>query len=514
MPRNRFFIYAGLGGLLAVCLAIKATDCSAQSFHTAAAKSPEPGTMFIYPERIRQRAGGLFTAERGLMFVPLNRTKPNSDVIGVEFYRFPRSENAKTDTPPIFILNGGPGFQGLEKDLAKPGFFEQQIQSMLDISDVVVVGQRGIGSSKPDTVVVHPPAGQPKDDQTIAEVRKAIAKERKFWIDQGVDLSGFNVLECASDVRDVAQALSKDGSYKKITITGGSFGSHWGMALMRKHPEIVARAVLTGMEGPDHTWDHPGWYWNVYKRVAEDAESSDSLKKLIPEGGLIATMTGLVKKAEKKPFSVTIQKGRYEGTKVTIDGNVMRVLANGYSPGGLISWPADVINMSRGDFQAAARHVYLQNRSSNRQNRTTASFWMLDSGSGITDKRRTEYESDPAMKIIGSTFAYYAVGSPVWETDLGDAFRQNFETGIPTVIVHGTWDKSTPFENALELKPWFKNSKFITVKRGSHGAMGEAMRAQRSFKPALMKFLETGDTSELPDHIELPVPKWVVPADE
>ena len=67
----------------------------AQSFHTAVAKSPEPGTIFLYPERIQMKDGGFFNAERGIMFVPLNRTKQDSDVIAVEVYRFRRSSQRK-----------------------------------------------------------------------------------------------------------------------------------------------------------------------------------------------------------------------------------------------------------------------------------------------------------------------------------------------------------------------------------------------------------------------------------
>lgn len=48
----------------------------------------------------------------------------------------------------------------------------------------------------------------------------------------------------------------------------GSFGSHWGMAVMRYHPEVGARAVLTGMEGPDHTYDSPGGVLASLERMA------------------------------------------------------------------------------------------------------------------------------------------------------------------------------------------------------------------------------------------------------
>jgi pimeloyl-ACP methyl ester carboxylesterase len=166
--------------------------------------------------------------------------------------------------------------------------------------------------------------------------------------------------------------------------------------------------------------------------------------------------------------------------------------------------------MHHGDFEQVARRSLMRSGRRGPQY-STASFWVLDSSSGITAKRRAEFESDPAMKIIGSTFSIYAQGSPVWKSDLGDDFRQNFETEVPTVIVHGTWDTSTPYENALELAPYFKNSKFVTVKRGSHGALGEALAKYPSFAEGLNHFVVSGDMSELPSELELPSPTWVVP---
>ena len=118
---------------------------------------------------------------------------------------------------------------------------------------------------------------------------------------------------------------------------------------------------------------------------------------------------------------------------------------------------------------------------------------------------------DPAVKIIGLGSWGYIAGCPVWKSDLGDEFRQNFETNIPTVIVHGTWDTSTPYENALELVPYFKESKFIPVIRGPHGAIRAAIRASEKFRKGIMHFAATGDMSDLPDEVEIPPVKWVVP---
>jgi pimeloyl-ACP methyl ester carboxylesterase len=136
---------------------------------------------------------------------------------------------------------------------------------------------------------------------------------------------------------------------------------------------------------------------------------------------------------------------------------------------------------------------------------------MLDHGSGITPEREAELRADPAVKIFGDINSHYTETREVWQSDLGDGFRHNFETDIPTVIVHGTWDTSTPYENALELVPYFKNSKFIPVIRGPHGAIRAAMGASEKFRKAIMFFAATGDISQLPDKVEMPPVKWIVP---
>ncbi len=493
------------------CLLLLSTSapCLAQSFHNGKAPAPAAGSMYVYPERIRLKNREFFTAHRGQMFVPANRSKDDSAVISVEFYLFPRSDQANPDTPPMFILNGGPGFAGLSERLAKRGTFEDQFQPLLNITDVVVVGQRGIGSSTPNTTIVQPTPPQMArqfDPEAVSEFQTALRDERQFWLDEGIDLSGLNVIEAAADVRDVAHGLGFD----KIMISGGSFGSHWGMTLMRYHPELIERAILNGMEGPDHTWDHPGWIWNVYKRVAADAEASEQLKGLIPEGGLVAAMEAMVRKAEENPFTVVLNEGTSSEIEVVMDGHALRAVARGFSGAGLTSWPAEVIRMHRDDWEAAARRVLGRSKMRGR-GFATASYWTLDSASGITAKRRAEFEADPAMSIIGSTFSSYAMGSPVWEVDLGDEFRTNFQTDIPTVIVHGTWDTSTPYENAQELAPFFTNSRFVTVERGSHGAIREATSADPQFRAGLTQFFQSGDMSGLPDRVELDPPEWRVP---
>lgn len=495
--------------LIGLCFAF-VTSAPGLGSRGGVAPAPKAGTLFMVPERIKLQNGGFADAERGMMFVPLTRTKEASTVIAVEVYRFEATSPAESETPPIFFVYGGPGFDGLDDLFERsPGYYERLIQPKLDVADVVIVSQRGIGPSLPNTIIdttlPATPLDRPFDnDKRVAALKEIMKRERDSWHELGVDLTGFNVIEAAEDLNDVRKALG----YKKITLWGGSFGSHHSMALMRLHPEAVERAILWGMEGPDHTYDHPGHIWNVYKRVAADAEASSALQSYIPEGGLIQAVDTLIAQMDEAPITITAK-----GQQVLIDGYQMRILAQGYSDGGLASWPADIITMARGDFSGAAAYL-IERRERRRQYFSTASFYMLDCGSGITDARRVAYEADPGANIVAYRNWTYSNACPVWRADLGDGFRQNFETDIPTVIVQGTWDLATPYENALELAPFFKEHRLIPVDRGPHHAIRLMQRQSDAISNALLRFAKTGDMSGLPSGYELQEPNWKVPVQQ
>lgn len=60
----------------------------------------------------------------------------------------------------------------------------------------------------------------------------------------------------------------------------------------------------------------------------------------------------------------------------------------------------------------------------------------------------------------------------MWQAeDLGPAFRADVEADTPTLIVHGTWDTSTPLGNAREVVAALGNAQLIEVVGGSHGAL-------------------------------------------
>ncbi len=492
--------------VIAATMFVGAIDLGAQSppatkpFKTA--PSPAAGSLFLYPERIQLKDGGYVTADRGILFVRANRQKPSSEVIGIEIYRFHRSSAASSATPPIFRLNGGPNYEGLERSVSVPGYFEREIRPYLDASDFVVIGQRGIGSSKP-TTLCDPPARVAVDagPEAIAESeRDAARKCQQYWSQAGLDIRGLTVPEAAADVDDARKALG----YSKIQMWGGSFGSHWAIAVMRYFPKTVERVVLRGLEGPDYTYDSPAGIWNALARIAAAGDTATALKGMIPAGGLLNAFKTVVDRVEANPVMVTLTDSAGRSTRVRVDGDAVRSAAVAAPP----LWPARVIAMYNGDYAVAARAALADRRNIGIE---TASYYMLDCGSGITRARDARLLAEPEAKYVGGRNDEYRAVCPLWPSDNGDQFRTNFRTTIPTVFVQGNWDLSTPMENSLEMKPFFVSSKYVLVKGGSHGSLVEARAASDVFARGLIRYFATGDMSGIPEVVELAPVKWAVP---
>ncbi|MEM6842281.1 MAG: alpha/beta hydrolase [Bacteroidota bacterium] len=489
--------------LLAIFWLILAPKAFSQSLST--------GTYYAFPERIALADGYHATGERGLLAVPINRAKKEESAsILIEFFRFRGTNDDARRHSPIFRLYGGPGFSGLDNRLSDPEFYAREIEPFLSVADFVVVGQRGIGTSLPNTLCgsIDYPSSELTEEAVTQAIQEACQDCKQFWEEKELDLTSFNIVEAAADVDDVRQALG----YDQITLWGGSFGSHWSMAVMRYHSEVIERALLWGLEGPNHTYDVPSYVLNSVKRVAAAADTAAALQDYIPEGGLIAALETVIERVEQEPVTITVNPESENG-QVVINADVVRDVALGYS--GQISsrrnmptWPSDILHLYAEDYEPLARAVYYYRQNSRLP---TASFFMLDCASGITPERHQQIANDPAQKILGNTGGFYDAACPVWDTDLGDDFRANFDTNIPTLLANGTWDTSTPIENVRELKPYFKNSHLVVIEGGSHNAFNEAMAESEALQKEVKEFLSSGDFTGLPEKVTLLPIDWEVP---
>ena len=472
------------------------------------------GDVVIERASLAAPGAGTVDFELGTVYVAENRSEPKSRVIGVGFARFRALQ--PSEAPPLFLLPGGPGssyVSDLKQGSPRVATALREITRHRGVGDVVLVDQRGF-SERGDVLkykyrtpdeLLDQPASLARSTAAFADVARAAVAE---FSEKGFDLRGYTVKECADDVNDVRKALG----YERITLVGGSFGSQWSFAIMRRHPEIVARALLAGVEPLDCGYDMPSHVLAAVRRMWWEAERDPRLQPYLPPGGLMAAAREVLRRLEREPVRVQLK-----GVKDVKTGEAPTVALGqeDFQREALLRGPADgpafLLSLYHEHYDSWAISVNLTRRSRTMEFPMIAP--LIDSSLGVTPRRVFLLRTDPATEFLGHwNFDRYLATADIWPTpDVGDDFRTEVVCHIPVVFVHGDWDTQTPVENTLQVAPYFPNSHVLLVERGGHGAMNQVTQHLPDTMTALLAFLKTGTTESLPASVTVPAPKFSVP---
>ena len=471
-----------------------------------AAQRPAESTLTLETKIVTIEDGIQVEVDAGYLRVPESRKGPSDRVLSLPYYRL-RTESA-SPALPIFLLAGGPGSSWIRRFENEENFDE--IRFYQGFADVVLFDQRGGGTSLPEMSCSQRdklPFDQPLSPDRVLPALIDMAKQcRDHWTAQGVDLSAFNTDENARDV----DALRRELGYSRMNLIGGSYGSHLALHLMRRYPDTIDRVLLYGIEGLDHTWDDPTAKLATLGRIAAVAEASEQLAPSIPEGGLLGALTTVLERLEKEPVTVNV---KHRGTEheVLVDHWLVQRIADRQAgrrsrPN---AWPEMILNMYRGDYSEVAmgalalRHLRLQD----------PMHYTMDCASGITRPRRKRYLSAPAGRVLGNPNFEYSALCNVWQVeDLGDEFRRALVSDIPALLIHGTWDTSTPIENARETVKTLSRGHLVEVEAGNHGALYNLYAHRPESRQWIRGFL-TGTEVQLPDRVTLPPLEFTAPAE-
>jgi pimeloyl-ACP methyl ester carboxylesterase len=453
---------------------------------------------------------GEVKCEIGTLYVPENRSEPTSRIIGVGFARFRALD--PNGALPTFHLPGGPGsslLTGLRQDDRQLVRRLKDIALFRQVGDVVFVDQRGFSERGDVLKFKYRTPGQPLDQPaSIARSTDAFAQTARAAVaefsQKGIDLRGYTVKECADDVNDLRRALG----YDRITLVGTSFGSQWSFAIMRRHPDIVARALLSGVEPLDYGYDMPSHVLAAMQRMWWEAEKDPALKPYLPPGGLMAAARAVLRRLERAPVQVKLKTSEGAGGTVTValgPEDFQRLFPMG--PNG----PAFLLSLYYERYDAWAGQMLAQRRS--REAEGPLIGVLIDTSLGVTPRREHLLRTDPATELLGQwNFNGYLATADIWPTaDVGDDFRAEVVTRIPVVFAQGDWDTSTPVENALNIAPYFPNGRVLIAVHGGHGVIGPIAANLPDVMATLLDFLRTGNTANLPARVTLPIPKFAAP---
>ncbi|MCP3980537.1 MAG: alpha/beta hydrolase [bacterium] len=419
-------------------------------------------------------------AEEGVLSVPERHAKPDGREITVHFVRF--KSKASNPAPPIVYLAGGPGGSGT---WSASGDRFPLFQRMRDVADVIAYDQRGTWSTEPYMICPGSwsyPLDQPTNEATYEQALRPFLQECRETFVKTADLSAYNSIESAEDLEALRIALGAE----KLTLWGISYGTHLALAYIRTHPDRVHRAILAGVEGPDHTYKLPARIDSVVHRVAEAIRADKKANRAMPDfiGALKRSLARLEKEPvtvevthpeTKEKFSVTIgpddlRRGVYSalGEREDIETLVQRALP-----------------VLEGDYTELAGSIV----GSRRENRNIVMSLSMDCASGATAARRRTIEEQGRTALLGDVInaklRATCAGWPV--EDLGDEYRSPVRGEMPVLFISGTLDIKTPPENAEDVLTGFPNGRHLVIDGGSHD--DDLFLSSPKIAEAMIKFL-------------------------
>ncbi|MEO0398221.1 MAG: alpha/beta hydrolase [Pseudomonadota bacterium] len=466
------------------------------STSAAAQTAAPPREVYLAPDILTDQNGRMMTLERGLIFVPENRSNPDSRSIPLHFFRAP-AKKPEPDRAPVVYLPGGPGY---ELDTTLPNVFDF-IDRMRKTRDVIYVSQRGYPGASgliPELWLSTPSAALDKPasmSKASAQLARSYKKALSVWNKAGVDMTGYDVLNAVDDVYDIRAALG----YEKIALRGCSFGSQWSFSYIKRWPETVDRALLSGVEPLDFAYDSADWLWASMARVAAEAEAQPDFAPHIPEGGLLEVLKAVINRLEKNPVSVDVvhpETNQMVSVRLGADDLRMGAAKNFYAFDkdndleNLAYWPKFILELYNGDYRMLAM-MALSSRSEGNEALIAQT---IDNSLGISTARDKRLKAEKARQWVDPNWYFYATRNVAGAPPTVPAnFREDTPIDVPVLLVSGDYDWSTPIENAEHAEEFLIDGKLITVGGGTHCPLwnGEQLPAQRpDLTEAIYRFLD------------------------
>ena len=433
------------------------------AFAAAPAAAAEAPRLRLAPFDFEADDGTAVAAELGELRVPENRSRPGSRAITLRFVRFPST--ASTPGSPIVYLAGGPGGSGIAT-ARSPRF--PLFMALREHGDVIAFDQRGTGVD-PRTDDDDPPTDC--DERFLAELGKpaargaidftmgnALRKCAARLARNGFDLTGYTTHESAADLEDLRLALG----VPKLTLWGTSYGTHLGLATLKRYPQSVDRLILAGIEGPDETYKLPSDQQALLVEIAALAKPHTA--------DLLGSIGRVLRALEERPRTVRLTHptdGR-EADVVVGPLDLQFVLAQMLQGPDTFAGLADLVTrLEGGDWTALA----LQAVQPRMGEAPLAMSVAMDCASGATEERRRRIAAEARETLLGDAinlpFPEICAALPV--PDLGDDFRAPVRSTVPALLISGTLDGRTRPRQAEELALGMPNAVHLVIEGAGHG---------------------------------------------
>jgi pimeloyl-ACP methyl ester carboxylesterase len=441
-----------------------------------------PGRLRFEPVRFAPRDGSAPVAvELGRLTVLENHGRPSGPTIELAFVRF--KTTAAHPAPPVVWLAGGPGGSG-SQDAEGP--ILPLFQKIAEFADVIALDQRGMGHSQPRLECpgrFDLPLDRPMErNLVLAAFRERAAECRSHWSARGVDLVSYNTNESARDIDDLRRALG----VPKVSLLAGSYGTHLALATIRLFESSIDRAVLFGVQGPDHMERLPGDYQDVLVQIDQMVKRTPLLAARMPS--FLGAVQTVLEKLEQEPVRLeAVDPATGNRRTVTVGKFDLQCFTRNLlaSRDQISRLPGLYLAMLRGDFQELASSSLSGRRSVS----PPAVDFTMRCASGASRERREKVRAQSASTLLGNAadFPIPDVCEAWGVPDLGSEFRARISSNVPVLFVSGTLDAHTPPANAREVLGGFPNGRHVLVEGGAHCLLGFSLPKGRKIAVKFLK---------------------------
>jgi pimeloyl-ACP methyl ester carboxylesterase len=288
--------------------------------------------------------------------------------------------------------------------------------------------------------------------------------------------------ESADDLEDLRKAIGA----KKISLLGFSGGATLALATLRRHGSNLDRVVMAGIEGTAHMNKLPG---NIQKQLVKiDAlvKADPKISKLVPD--LLGLMKSVLDKFEKEPVTIELtNSSTKQKFKVKIGKYVLQAITT-YMIGttdNISLLPVFYYALSKGDTSLLTQLIDRQNRRSI----SDATAAMMDCSSGVSKQRQEQIRREAGETLLGDAINFpFPEGCDVWgNPDLGDSYRSQVNSTVPTLLISGALDGFTPVSNGEEVAKGLSNSVHVIIDGGGHEDL--LTRTQKA-KEVILEFMK------------------------
>lgn len=482
-----------------------------------------------FKNRIDYKPGEI---ECGLLQVPENRENPDSRLIELHFVKLNSTwddeetqdeeydsdlEPGRRDDPVIY-LTGGPG-AGVEYYVDR--FKDHGIRRHRDL---YILEQRGIVNSG-DFCVTY--AERNVDLKNVATLEESAAAHRaesrscaSNAIAAGVDLTAYNTIENARDVKALRRALG----YGQWNVWGISYGTILGQAYIKEDPEGILAIVLDAIVPLDArddpiSWRVVNWYDRDLEKLDALCQADSACAKRYPDLG--ARVRDGIRAAMERPVSVDVKDTEYYPTgkaHILSDSAGFLPFTLFYEQSNYPALPA-IIHAWANAFENPDEALFKALAIGSTQMSAGMSFGMYDAimcNDGYRDATIESLALDRREFPVLTNAVIPEGDAEAWVQmcqDLGMIARPPaeyaaVETDIPALLIEGDMDPITPPPLAHIIAPGFSNATYVEFPYAGHGPSRSVECAGDMLNgffddPAAEPDLSCVDDNEVPEFISI-----------